>query len=481
VGFRFLPFVTIAVAGCGPRATATTEPDVSSPLGWDRSVTVAEARDRNPAVDVVEIDLEARLADVEIKPGLVTKAWTYDGGIPGPRIRAKVGDRLIVHFKNSLPEATTVHWHGLRIPNDMDGHGDPKVEPGATFTYDFVLPDAGTFWYHPHVNSAAQVGFGLYGALVVEDPEEKIAGDQTTLVLSDMSLEDDGRPADPTVGGQIGDVFGREGELLLVNGKIRPKLLARAGAPQRWRLINAAKSRYYRIALDGHELVRIGGDGGLRESPITSKEIVLTPGERADLIIVPRGAAGQIATLRWLPFERGYGTAFARDPEPVLDLELSADGPADTPPLPTRLRTIEPLDRTGAKIQSVRLTEGQVEGKSTFSINGAVYPGTVLRATVGSTEVWDVQNETDAHHPFHLHGFFFQVLGGDGRPESPGEWKDTIDIPRKQGRKLVVRYDDRPGEWMFHCHILDHAEIGMMATLLVERPGSPLTPTPHEH
>ena len=123
---------------------------------------------------------------MEIAPGIKTDAWTYNGGIPGPLIRVHKGDRLIVHFTNHLPEPTTVHWHGIRVPIQMDGVPDvsqPPVETNGTFTYDFVLPDAGLYWYHPHVMSAAQVGFGLSGALLVDDPDEQVnVPDETVLV-----------------------------------------------------------------------------------------------------------------------------------------------------------------------------------------------------------------------------------------------------------------------------------------------------------
>src|SRR5262245_50741985 len=131
------------------------------PSGWDSGVKLREAVDTNPAQHIVEINLEAKIAKVEYEPGRTVEAWTYNGDIPGPLIRARVGDRLIVHFTNKLPEPTTVHWHGLRIPIQMDGvpgHSQPEVQPGGSFTYDFTLPDAGLFWYHPHVMSARQVG-----------------------------------------------------------------------------------------------------------------------------------------------------------------------------------------------------------------------------------------------------------------------------------------------------------------------------------
>lgn len=464
-------FLVIALVACSSKHV---DLPATNPAGWDADVSLRDAVDLNPDPKILEVRLEAKIAPVEIKPGVTTQAWTYGDvtsgafGIPGPALRAHVGDRLVVHFKNSLPEATTIHWHGVRVPNDMDGNGASlKIAPGATFDYSFTLPDAGTFWYHPHVDSAAQLGYGLYGPIIVTDPAEPTLADETTLVLSDISLDDSGQLVDAKVGGSLGDLFGREGEILLVNGKVAPTLRTRSGAPQRWRIINAAKSRYYALALEGHTFYRVGGDGGLRESVLPTASLLVVPGERADVIVVPHGDVGSTLPLKWIPYERGFGTAFARDPEVVLNLRFDDAATATAPALPTHLRTIAPLSTDGATMQDVALTQQMTGDKTTFGINGQPLT-TMLMAKVGETDLWNVHNETDIDHPFHLHGFFFQVLGDDGKPT--GEWKDTINIPRRDRRKLVVKYDDRPGMWMFHCHILDHAELGMMAMLDLEEP-----------
>ncbi len=251
---------------------AAQQPPASlAPAGWDRTVKLAEAADRNPDPKIVEVDLTARLAEVEVAPGKKVEAWTYNGGIPGPLIRAQVGDRLIVHFINELPQPTTVHWHGVRVPIEMDGVPEvsqPEVKRGDAFTYDFILRDAGLYWYHPHVMSAAQVGFGLYGALLVEDRDDRVGvADELTLVLCDIGFNEKGvlEPADS--GGSAGMVFGREGEYVLANGKLMPTLLARSGAPQRWRIVNAAKSRFFLLNLGDQPFYVIGGDGGLQENP----------------------------------------------------------------------------------------------------------------------------------------------------------------------------------------------------------------------
>src|SRR5690606_9230598 len=234
--------------------------------------------------DVIELELEARITHMELVPGTQTPVWTYNGSLPGPLIKAKVGDQIIVRFKNSLPEATSIHWHGMRLPNNMDGvpglTQDP-IEPGGEFVYDFTARDAGTFWYHPHINSAAQVGWGLYGSLVVEDPADPESfGDDLVLVLSDMGIDEQGQflPADS--GGEFGDRFGREGNILLVNGRVLPRLTVRAGKQQRWRVINAARARYYTFGLRGHTLVKRGGDNGLAERAAAVHRVVLVPGER---------------------------------------------------------------------------------------------------------------------------------------------------------------------------------------------------------
>src|SRR5688572_13231600 len=284
------------------------------PEGWDAGLRLVEAPDVNPDPKVVEVTLEARISSLEIAPGVRTEAWTYNGGLPGPLIRARKGDRIIVHFSNRLPHSTTVHWHGVQVPIEMDGvpgASQPPVETGGTFTYDFVVPDAGLFWYHPHVMSAAQVGFGLYGPLLVDDPDDQVkVADQLVLVLSDIALDDKGTLHSPDSGGVLGALLGRVGNHVLVNGRVTPTLTVRDGALQRWRVVNAAKSRYFELAFLGDELSfeLIGVDGGHLEYSLKKWTIVLAPGERADVLVAPRVREGANLTLITTPFDRGYGS-----------------------------------------------------------------------------------------------------------------------------------------------------------------------------
>jgi FtsP/CotA-like multicopper oxidase with cupredoxin domain len=461
------------------------------PDGWDAGIKLREAGDTNPDPRIVEVNLEAKLGLVTYEPGKQVEAWTYNGGIPGPLIRARVGDRLIVHFTNNLPKPTTVHWHGLRIPIQMDGvpgHSQPDVPPGGSFTYDFVVPDAGLFWYHPHVMSARQVGYGLYGALLIEDPDDGVAvADDLVLVLSDIAITEDGHLLPPDGAGPLGMAFGLEGNHVLVNGRTDPKLVARSGAPQRWRIVNAAKSKYFELDLGETGLVFmvIGGDGGLQEYPVKQDTVVIAPGERLDAIVTLTGAPGTRINVRSLPYNRGYGTPYLAT-EDLFDVTL-----ADLPPhtttvdLPVR-RSMTALRPAGATPVQMDLTLAEAGRTLEYRINNVPAAHVkAIPAAIGETQIWTVTNRTKWSHPIHLHGFFFQVLDAQGEPVRPLAWKDTVDVPFDETMRFIVRYDDRPGTWMVHCHVLDHAEGGLMTVVeLSAEPssaGSNPAPIGHQH
>jgi len=482
----------LAVALTVPLAAKPAAPAAAPLRGWQGGARLVEAPDRNPDPQVVEITLDARVETVEVAPGRQVKAWTYNGGIPGPLIRARVGDRLIVHFSNALPQPTTVHWHGLRIPITMDGVpgvSQPEVNPGETFTYDFVLRDAGLFWYHPHVMSAAQVGFGLYGALLVEDPQEAASGlDEVVMVLSDIEINEQGVLEDPDSGGTTGMAFGREGNHVLVNGRERPTLAAGTGVPQRWRIVNAAKSRYFEIDPGGGIRFRtVGGDGGLQEAPVDSETIVIAPGERIDTIVTPRAAKGNELTVDYRLFNRGYGSVEARVPiEPLFAIAFDEATPAGAAAsVPDLRRPIAALSTAGAKDVRVELTIAQREnGAFEYGVNGVPFQkGHAFTAQPGETQIWTLVNSTAWSHPFHIHGFFFQVLDDQGQPVRPLAWKDTVNVPFKSTVRIVVRFDEgRPGAWMFHCHVLDHADGGLMGTVQVGAPAEGASvPAAHTH
>lgn len=457
---------TLLVSACST-PTAPTEAS-TQPADFADELRLREPVDLDRDPNVLEIELEARVAEISFVPGTTTTAWTYDGGVPGPLIRAKVGDRVIVHFKNSLPEATSIHWHGLRIPTLMDGvpeHGQAPVPPGGSFDYEFTLPDAGTFWYHPHFASAAQVGNGLYGPLIVDDPNEPPdIGDEVVMVLSDIAVNPDGSLMAPDAGGDEALLPGREGNVVLVNGRAGTTLRASDGQRQRWRLINAAKSRYFELALDGHELLRIGGDGGAIAAPERSSSLLLVPGERADLVVTPDSAAsGSSVPLRALPYARGPSGRNDAAEHELLRLEL---GPSITraPALPTLASDVAALDATSATpIDLFFSMNAGTDGNLAPRIDGAAMSSNAhLAARLGEHQLWSITNISEWDHPFHLHGFFFQVLDVNGIAPSILEWKDTVNVRAGSTLRLLVHFNERPGMWMFHCHILDHADHGMM-------------------
>jgi len=448
---------------------AAADAQTLQPAGWDKNAKLPEAVDTNPDPAIVEIALEARVAPLEIAPGLRTDVWTYNGGLPGPLIHARRGDRVIVHFTNRLPGSSTVHWHGVQVPIEMDGvpgASQAPVEPGGSFTYDFIVPDAGLFWYHPHVMSAAQVGFGLYGPLLVDDPDDPVKSvDELVMVLSDIALNDDGTMQSADSGGILGALLGREGSHVLVNGRVRPTLTIRDGALQRWRIVNAAKSRYFELVLgDGQPFELIGVDGGQMEYSQKKFTIVLGPGERADVLVAPK-LDGKSLTLISTPFNRGFGSTEFRSAEDLLVFE-PADMPAvATAELPKVTRDIPPMSAAGATPIKLDLVMIKEQGLAGFALEGGPFwRKSSLRAAVGETQLWTITNKAIWAHPIHLHGFFFQEVDEKGVPVSPRAWKDTIHVAVDGTKRFLVKFD-RPGSWMFHCHILDHAEAGLMSTV----------------
>jgi FtsP/CotA-like multicopper oxidase with cupredoxin domain len=415
--------------------------------------------------EVVLVQLEARETDWQFTPGRTTRAWTFNGQVPGPVIEATVGDVLEVRLTNQLAEPTTLHWHGLRLSAAMDGTDmvQRPIMPGEAFTYRFKLIDAGTFWYHTHSNEPVQLERGLYGALIVRGDDEPAFDRERVLVLSDVMLDANGEvaaPADHPV-----PAGGREGDLRLVNGTSEPELVIGSGQVERWRLINAATARYVRLSIGGRPFRMLGTGGGLLEAPVVRRDVLLTPGDRVDIAVGPFDP-GERLTLTSEPYNRGVGDGRA---ERFATIEVGPPAPS-TSSIPERLRDVPalvdgPVDASREIVFGERL---EADGEVTFLINGERH----LRAdpvTVGKLQVWDIINASTVDHPFHLHGFFFQVLEWNGAAPPMRSWEDTVNVPAGGRVRIAWVPDDRPGEWMYHCHIVEHHAAGMMAHLAVVR------------
>jgi FtsP/CotA-like multicopper oxidase with cupredoxin domain len=252
----------------------------------------------------VHVRLEAAETEWEIAPGRVVPGYGFNGQVPGPAIEADVGDTLVVELTNALPEPTSIHWHGLRVPAEMDGTQlvQQPIPPGQTFRYRFVLPDAGTFWYHPHVNETVQLEKGLYGTLIVRGHDEPHLDGERVLVLDDLKLDRKGNLA--RFGGFKERHEGRRGDTRLMNGKAEPELEIAAGQVERWRIVNASSSRYVLLSIGSRPFIILGTDGGLIPEPVTAAQVLLAPADRVELAVGPF-AEGQTLGLESLPYARG--------------------------------------------------------------------------------------------------------------------------------------------------------------------------------
>ncbi len=418
-----------------------------------------------PGGRVVHVALEAREAEWELVAGTRTRVWAYDGQVPGPLLEARVGDVLEVRLTNRLAEPTTIHWHGLRLPAPMDGTDgvQPVVMPGESFTARYLLRDAGTFWYHPHFDETEQLERGLYGALVVRDEHEPVLDAERVLVLDDVKLDRAGQIA--PLGGLVERHDGRQGSTLLVNGRADATLHVAAGQVERWRIVNAASARYVRLSIGGRPFTLLGTDGGLLGAPVAMTEVLLPPSDRVDIAVGPF-AAGETIAVESLRYDR---RTFAR--ARAVRLATVAVGPArpSRAAIPAVLRPIAPLV-TGPVTPTREVRFGVRPSLRTglkFVVNGETHHRDAP-VRVGELQVWDVVNDTLMDHPFHLHGFFFQVVSVDGEPPAFLSWEDTVNLPPRSRVRIAWLPDDRRGEWMYHCHILEHHESGMMGHFAVE-------------
>jgi FtsP/CotA-like multicopper oxidase with cupredoxin domain len=423
----------------------------------------------------VEVNLTAAVARLSLQPGVTSEAFAYNGHVPGPTLDVREGDRVIVHFRNDLPEPTTVHWHGIHLPFESDGSPFDPINPGESHTYEFTVRPgtAGTYWYHPHPDrrTGFAIGKGLFGAIVVHAAHDALPASlsEKLLILSDNRFLKDGTidfPDAVSHHGGIDEENGREGPVLFVNGQVTPTISIRSGEVQRWRVINTSAGRIFRIALAGQTMLQVGTDGGLIERPVEVKEVLLTTGERAELL-VRGGPRGTRTVLQNLPYDRYSPNTRPADwnvTRELLTLETSNAPPATPVTIPSRLRAIIALDTTKATaVRTVVFGQGIINGKTMDMARVDV------STRVGATEIWEIVNIVGMDHPFHLHGFQFQVLDRDGVPEPYVAWKDMLNIPKHSTARIIVRYDDFPGKWMFHCHILDHEDHGMMGVLEVRK------------
>ena len=461
------------------------------------------------ATPEVEFRLTAAPGRVPLVGGKypATDVWCYNGRVPGPEIRLGQGQRLRVAVENRLEEGTTVHWHGIRVPNAMDGVPfltQRPIDKGGTFVYEFEAPDAGTYWYHPHQNSPEQIGRGLFGPLIVEEREPPKVDRDLTWVLGDFRLLPDAAIAGGFENRMEIAMAGRVGNTVTINGKVLNVFPARAGERIRLRLINAAAARIFGLEFEGHRPVVIAHDG----QPVEPHEpeggrVVLGPAMRADLILDMVGEPGSRFKIvdsfyRNLAY-RLVDIAYTDEPP------LARSSPDDHPRLP-RNTMPEPELKAAARHEIMlgggmmggmgggmmgggdmmgdmmgggsmggmmgggMMGGGMMGGGAMWTINGVAAMGHDLKPMItlrrGSTALLAIKNETAWYHPIHLHGHSFRVVARNGKPTKYREWRDTVLVPPRESADAAF-VADNPGDWMIHCHVLDHQEGGMMAVIRV--------------
>ncbi len=482
--------VAVAFAGCGlvgpGRVSTVGQVDFETPL------PVPPLAESTVDADGTRVfSLEAQPGTTEFAPGVESETWGFNGSYLGPTLVAERGENVRVDVSNALDEPTTVHWHGMHLPAEMDGGPHQMVEPGATWSPEWTIDQrAASLWYHPHPHGETEehVARGLAGMFLLHDPEERALGlpseygvDDVPVIVQDAGFSGDGR-REPSARGYAGAL----GDELLVNGARGPYLEVRDELV-RLRLLNASTARTYGFTWSDERPVEvIATDGGLLETSVELDRIVLSPGERAEVLVrltpgerivlrseMTPGAAGMVA-----PVAATNGNTDAFD---VLEVR-AADTLDPAGPVPAQLASMPPVDeREVTTTRTFRLSDS-------FEINGkAMDMGRIDETvTVGETERWVVRNETEVPHSFHVHDVQFRIASIDGAapPAELAGWKDTIHAEPHREYELILRFEDYTDPdtpYMYHCHLLWHEDQGMMGQFAVVEPGQRATMTEETH
>ncbi len=459
---------------------------------------LVQLKNSSSQAGLFQAQLTAKESRIELVKGKPTTFWTYNDQVPGPQITVNEGDRVEISFKNTLKQPTTIHWHGLPVAPEQDGNPHDPVQPGQSHTYAFTLPigSAGTYWYHTHAHGlAAEQAFrGLAGSFVVKAANDPLAHlPEQHLLFSDLRLDTDAQiPAND----MMDWMNGREGQFVLCNAQRQPKITITG--TQRLRIWNACSARYLNLSLPNCEFIVVGTDGGLLESPAPAMStLLIAPAERYEVVV--RAKQSGSFPLQSQPYDRHKMMAEFKAETTVL-AQVSIE--AIEPQLPAQLRSIAelgpvqthktvefsemPMNQIMGQMQGMGGTGGMqhnthnMDGMSQsqmmmsgmFYVNGKSFDmaRVDLTSQVNQVEEWLISNNSHMDHPFHIHGAQFQIiehrLAGSNTPPPYRAWKDTVNLRPNEQVRIHIKQTFK-GMRMFHCHILEHEAVGMMAQLMV--------------
>lgn len=427
-------------------------------------------------------EFSAQKSKVNIFPDAQTEMLTFQGDLPNPTIRIQKWDVFDLDFINKLPEPTIIHWHGLIVPEEMDGHPKDAISTGYTKKYHYkVQQSAGTFWYHthPHGRTGVEIYHGLSGLYIIEDKEEKqlnLPKGEFELPLMIQDKRFDAKRQllykDPDV---LSDHNGVMGDVILVNATPLPYHEVKSGK-YRLRILNSSSVRTYKLAFDTiKEFTLIGTDAGLLEDPVNVQSVLLSIAERVDIIVDFKDQnVGDKVTLKTLGFKEG--TTLTLNPNyPAFDAQMDimqfhvTEKIEDTYILPAKLIKIPRIKASDA-IKTRVITMEIISG-GIWTLDKRPYDMERIdqRVKLGSTEIWEIKNSVHMAHPFHIHGVRFQVLDRNGKIDFPTDrgWKDTVLVMPFETVRIIIHFT-MPGLFVYHCHILEHEDHAMMANFLVE-------------